>query len=399
VKLKVGLAIGAMLTGLHAFEAAAVEPASLKAGSVSITPTVKAETRYMDNIFRSEKDEESSWVLDVLPRVQAWIKRGNNSYSLAYELRDFRYFSSHKDDYTDHRVNLDIHHEFNARNALNAYGEYLDAHEQRGTGLSEGGIAELIDEPVEYEQLKYGGDYTYGSRSSRGRLNAAYAYRDREYQNFRDATRYRDYEEDTLKGTFYWKVAQRTDALVELRYIDTEYNRTNPRDPAGSFDSEEYLYYAGLDWQATAKTSGSVRVGWYDRSYDSRQRKDDDGFSWEVDVDYRPRSYSTVNFGTRRFSQETNGLGDSINTEEYEVRWNHDWSGRSRTELRTLYGEDDYTGSRREDERWYLEAKYLYNVDRWFDLGGGYRYEDRDSEQALLDYNLNVYFIEALFSL
>ncbi|WP_188109786.1 outer membrane beta-barrel protein [Pseudohalioglobus sediminis] len=379
--------------------ALAVEPAPIKAGPVYIVPTVKAEARYVDNIFRSARDEKSSWVSDVRPRVQAWLKNGNNTYSLAYELADYRYFSSHDDDYTDHRVNLDIHHEFNARNTLNAYAEYFDAHEERGTGLAEGGLAQLIDKPVEYEQWRWGGDYTYGSRSADGRLTVAYDYLDLDYQNFRDVTRYRDREQDTLKGTFFWKVAPRTDALVEVRYIDNEYDRINPADPGGSYDSEEWNYFAGVEWQATAKTSGSVRLGWYDRSYDSRRRSDDDGFSWEVDVDYKPRSYSNFNFGTRRFSEETNGLGDAIDVEEYQIRWDHDWSGRSRTEVRSLWGDDDYTGYTREDERWQLEAKYLYNVDRWFDIGGGYRYEDRDSDRPSFDYSRNVYFIEAELSL
>lgn len=364
-----------------------------------IVPTVEVESRYEDNIFRSARDEKSSWVLDVLPKVQAWLKNGNNTYSLSYQLQDFTYFSSDDDDYTDHQVNADIHHEFNARNTVNAYGQYFDGHEERGTGLSEGGFGQLIDEPIEYEEWRWGGDYTYGSRQAKGRMTVAYDYRDLEYQNFRGFTRYRDREQDTLKGTFFWKVAPRTDALLEVRYIDNEYNSTNPSDPAGSFDSEELNYYAGLEWQATAKTTGSVRLGWFDRSYDSRARSDDDGFSWEVDVDYRPRSYSTFNFGTRRYSDETNGLGDAINVEEYSLGWDHDWSGRSRTEVSSIWGDDDYTGSNRQDDRFSLEAKYLYNVDRWFDIGGGYRFEDRDSKQDTLDYDLNVYFLEAVLSL
>ena len=149
----------------------------------------------------------------------------------------------------------------------------------------------------------------------------------------------------------------------------------------------------------TAKTSGSIKVGQYDREYDSIARDEDDGFSWEVDVFYKPRTYSIWNFETRRFSQETNGRGDAIDTHEYAVRWDHDWSGRTSTHFEVIRSEEDYTGSFRADDLWYLEAKYKYSFRRWFDLSGGYRYEDRDTDEENFDYDRNTFFIEAELSL
>lgn len=63
-------------------------------------------------------------------------------------------------------------------------------HEDRGTGLSEG-VAELIDEPVEFGRRTVGADYMLGNRGSRGRLLLEAKYRDREYQNFREDTQFR----------------------------------------------------------------------------------------------------------------------------------------------------------------------------------------------------------------
>ena len=53
----------------------------------------------------------------------------------------------------------------------------------------------------------------------------------------------------------------------------------------------------------------------------------------------------------------------------------------------------------REDERFYGEAKYTYKAKRWLDLGGGYRYEKRDSNEEPYDYSRNAYFLEAILSL
>lgn len=379
----------------------ALDPANVRMGPLYLVPTLDVETAYTDNLFRSQSDQEvDTWFVTTLPKVQGWLQNGPNTYSLALQLEDFRYASSHDDDFTDYQANLDLHHEFNARNVLDVVAQWYDGHEERGTGLSEGNVVERIDEPVELETLDYGFKYTFGSRETPGRIEAAYKNFDRQYQNFRNATQFRDYSQDEYRLTGYWAVGARTDLLAEIRYFDTAYDEVNRVDPNGSFDSEEYDYYLGASWQATARTTGSVRLGYFEREYDSIARQDDDGFSWEVDIDYRPRTYSAVNLETRRFTQETNGFGDAIDTQEYAVRWDHDWNSRQRTVLRVLYADDDYTGSgEREDDRYELEAKYTHAMRRWLDISGGYRYEKRNSEQEDLDYSRNLYFVEFNLSL
>lgn len=201
----------------------AIEPANLQAGPVYFTPTLDVEARYVDNLFRTNGGEKSTWVADIAPRIQAWMQNGASTYSLGYELTDSTYASSHADDFTDHQVNLDLHHEFTAKNALNIFGEFYDGHEERGTGLTEG-IPSLIDKPVEYERSTLGGDYTFGNRKSKGRLELAAKNVDYQYQNFREATQFRDYDQDTFGATFYWKVGSRTDLLAQVRAIDTQYD-------------------------------------------------------------------------------------------------------------------------------------------------------------------------------
>jgi hypothetical protein len=376
----------------------ALDPANYQAGPLLFTPTLDTRIGFTDNLFREDDDEKDTGFTVARPRLQTWVEQGLNTYSFTYELADFRYFDSSDDDFTDHTFNLDLHHEFNARNMVNVIGEYYAGHEERGTGLSEG-LAELIDEPVEIDRAIFGGDYTYGSKASRGRVRLGAKATDHEYQNFDSTTRFRDRERYDYSGAFFWKVAPRTDATVELRYIDTEYDRTNPADPAGTLDSEEINYLVGVLWEATAQTSGSVKVGYYDREYDSGERSDDDGFSWEVDVTYKPRTYSRLNLESKRYFEETNGLGDAVDTNQTSLSWDHDWNTRSSTGMRFMVGTEDYTGSAREDDLYGIEASYIYALRRWVDLGVGYRYEDRDSDLSLFDYTRNEVFLEARVSL
>jgi hypothetical protein len=376
----------------------AVEPANFQAGPVYIAPTLDVKTAYVDNLFRSDRAEKSTWMSELTPAIQAWLQNGVNTYSLAYEAVDYRYADSKDDDFTDQQVNLDIHHEFNAKNTLNVLGEYYDGHEERGTGLTDG-IGRIIDEPVEYERGTVGGDYTYGNSNSKGRLQLAAKRADYEFQNFRDVTQYRDREQDTVSGTFFWKVGAKTDVLAEVRYLDNVYDETDPENTFGSLDSEEYNYLVGMSWDATAKVAGSAKVGWYDREYDSARRENDDGFQWEVDLTYKPRTYSSIRAETSRFSRETNGLGDSINTEEFKLGWDHSWSSRSSTNVGVRLATEEYSGTGRDDDRVDVDASYNFAAKRWLDLGLGLRREERDSTQSFFDYTRNVYYIEAKLSL
>ena len=218
------------------------------------------------------------------------------------------------------------------------------------------------------------------------------------YQNFDEYTQYRSYDQYDYDGTFFWKVAPRTDLLVEMRYADVEYDKTIPG-PLGSLDSEEYNYFVGAAWEATAKTSGSVRVGAFDRQYDSSGRDDDDGFSWEVDVNYMVRTYSRLNLESRRYSEETNGLGDAVDSNITTLSWMHDWSSRSSTELSLGGGQQDYTGTIRTDDVYDVNASYTFALRRWVDLGAGYRLEDRDSDLSNFDYTRNEVYLDFKLSL
>lgn len=378
--------------------AVAVEPANFQLGPFFVAPTLDTKLGYIDNLLRSSDDELDTLFSKITPKVQSWLQNGLNTYSLTYKLEDYRYADSGRDDFTDQQVNLDLHHEFNAKNTLNVIGEFYDGHEERGVGVTDG-VGKILDKPVEYERATFGGDYTYGNVASDGRIVLIGKRADFQFQNFRDFTRYRDRSQDTFAGTFYWGVGAKTDALVELRYIDNEYDETNVLDPLGSFDSDEYNYLVGLSWDASAKVSGSAKVGAYERDYNSSGRSNDSGFQWEVDLNYLPRTYSIINIKTRRYSQETNGRGNSVNTEEYGLSWAHNWNTRSSILLGVTAATENYEGTPREDDRVDVEASYKYTAKRWLDFGIGLRREDRDSNENLFQYTRDVFYIEAKLSL
>lgn len=376
----------------------AVEPANYKLGPILITPTLETRVGYVDNLFREKEDKKNTGVSVVTPKVQSWIKDGLNTYSFTYTLVDYRYFDSSPDNVTDNLFNADVHYEFDARNEFNLYGEYWAYHQDRGEDLSEG-FAQLIDKPIKLDRTTIGGDYIYGSESSRGRVKLGARAVDHEYKNFPQLTYYHDRDRYEYGTTFLWRVAARTDALFQARYIETDYDRLDPADADGSMDSDDYIYLAGVTWEATARTAGSIKVGVTERDYQSDARSDDDVFSWEIDLTYTPRTYSRINLASKRYFSETNGLGNAVDTEVTTLSWNHQWSIRSSTEFSATVGSEDYTASVRKDDLYAAKAMYTYAFRRWMDFGVGYRFEELDSDLNYYDYTRNEVFLQARMSL
>jgi polysaccharide biosynthesis protein VpsM len=135
------------------------------------------------------------------------------------------------------------------------------------------------------------------------------------------------------------------------------------------------------------------------RDYNSNARSNDDAFSWEVDLTYMPRTYSRFNLGTRRFFDETNGVGNAVDTQEVSLSWNHDWSTQSKTDVSVVFANEDYTESDRQDDSYAAQALYTYAFRRWADLGVGYRFEEISSDLNFYDYTRNEVFLQAKLSL
>jgi len=379
----------------------AVDAAHFKAGPFYVVPTFAGEFRYIDNLLRSEHSSIDTWSTVLKPRVQTWLQDGFNTYSLSYELVDYTYSDSGDDDATDHKLDLDIHHELNERHTLNLVARYYQLHEERGVGLTEGDTAIEVDAPVEFDFTRVGGEYTLGNQRSSGLLKLEALFDSHDYQNFNEITDFYNRDTSRLRGTFFYQTGTRSRALAEVLRIETDYKEDylNNDLELASPDSTEYVALVGMAWAATAKTSGEIKVGGYQRDHKESYSDDKDGFHWEVNLLWNPRTYSSLELGTRRLSRETYGEGDYIDSARYETNWNHIWSHRVTSQVSFQYDNDAYIGSPREDKRYKGGASVDYSLRRWVDLNAGYRYEKRSSSEDNLSYDRNVFFFGFRMSL
>ena len=355
---------------------------------------LSSELRYDDNIYLAEDNEVDSMILEASPWVRGTLYNKGNTYQLGYKLSHAEYFDSSDDNYDNHELELNLNHRFTDRHAVAVKAAYRALTEQRGTGFSEE-PNETVGGPDDYDRRNVDLIYYLGVPTAdlRFELSAKYNELDFDSSYVGDS---RDYDQIQLGILSRYRIGARTDLLLEYRNLDVSYDNI-PLDFNGqqlSLDSNEDYYLVGLAWEFTAKTRGEVKVGHSARDYDG------DDFSssnlhWEAEVEWRPKSYSRFQLRTARASVETYGSGLFVNTQKYELAWNHAWSGFLSSELATGMMDDEYEASSRDDERLFWKAQLGYEYASWLNFKLGYQYRENDSTLDLVNYEQNKIFLSA----
>lgn len=364
----------------------ALEPQSIKlSDGLTFTPTLQVSERYDDNFRAVEDGEESSWITGITPTFTLAAEGRKSAYALTYSANSDIFHSSHDDDNTDHHLTADAGFEFNARNRLKLSGGYHK-------------VEETASQDQEIENDKYttanaGGVYTYGAESARTQVDFGANYEELRYQNGDGINADKERDTTALSSTLYYRVAPKTRALVEARHTDYDYV-TNER-----LNSNNIALLGGLTWDATAKTSGTVKIGAERKRFDDSSIDDKSGSLWEVGVSWMPRTYSTFNLKTRRALDEGDSGASSIQSQSTTLSWNHEWMDRLTSDVSYTYSDQEYQDIDRDDEINTFGLGMTYEMRRWLDVGVGYKYSDNDSSAAGESYERNVYMISVTASL
>lgn len=370
--------------------ALAVDPQPIEAGAFNLIPTVTLDARDTDNMFLSADNEVDSKLYIVSPRLEAVTESNGNSLRLAGQIDEANYSATSEDDYTDWRVTGDAHLQMDVRNAFDFNAGFFRTRETRGTGFSQGGF--LPTTPDRYEETTYGASYQFGTRDSLGRLVLSANSYDKSYRNNRITTQFRDREDMRFSGAFYWNLSPRTDIFVEYQQADIDYG-TDPVVAVGvpdSLDSDEQYVYVGISWEASAATTGSLKVGQGDKEFSDADRGDADASVWEANILWEPLSYSAFNFTASRSFDEATGVGNALEAQRYAINWQHSWSDSLRSTFTWYTSDDDYTGSTRQDDIDAVSFRLDYSVQRWFDVFVSFSQDSRDSNFGNFNYDQNV---------
>ncbi len=395
--------LGVLGLTLFAESAFAVDPAPIKLGAADLVPQITIDHSHTDNLFFQPDDEVSSSITRYQPQLGLSFIGNKAHLEFNAKAEVGRYSDSPADDYEDYDFGSALDLKLHSRHALKLSANLIQEHEDRGTAFSAGNLNPDLEEPDTYEDMNLAANYRFGAQSAKGRLILAVSDTSREYTSRRDVTVERDRDSLDMRGTFLLRIANRTDALFEVRAVNTDYavDPLGSELGLGSLDSGDRTYFIGLNWEATAKTEGSVRVGQTQKDFDSPMRDDFSGLSWEVSTVWSPKSYSKLTFSTSRRPIETDGSGSFIDEESWQLGWQHDWTSRITTEIDFSNVDRAYEGSAdaREETTSRSKASLVYQVRRWLDMGISFEQIQKTSNLDSFEFDSNLLGLNATLSL
>jgi hypothetical protein len=357
-------------------------PASIPAGPFLVYPGIDLGLGYDDNLYSSNINKISSSYLTVSPWVRAEARPGPHRVDLSAGYTAGRYREDSADNYDDYSLGASMSTVLSPRTSLGARLLHVYSHDMRGSTDRPFG-----DEPDEWSDTGVEATLGYGAPGARGSVELTGGYTRRNYHTNRDVTAASDRDTGLLGGRFFWRVAPKTQLLFEAEWRPIDYEQ-----PSSTLDSDETRYYVGARWDATARTSGTAKVGVLRKDFRDESHEDVKTPSWEVGVRWSPLTYSAFDFNTSRQTTESTGLGDTTVSTRYLLTWTHSWSNRVRTQVLTGLANDDYRGQgvTREDDTASLGLRLHYQFRRWLRFGVEYTYSDRQSNDSTFDYQRNA---------
>lgn len=383
---------GPMRQGLVSALRSAGDAAPIKVGALKIYPVLELGEKYNDNIFEQETVKTGSWITTVGPVVTVVADKGANHIEASYRLSSGTYQSSHSDDYVDHFAGINIASGLTKRLDIKAWGEYSKTHDVRGTTFTGTPTGPNKDK---YHEIEAGAEVSYGVRA---RIEVEGEYTSKRYDNNRARTEKRDLDTAGGRVEFSFPLAQKTRGILEVRYehLDFKFFSATRND-----DSNEQRYFAGLEWDATAKTTGSVRLGYLQKDFTNPQLSTYSQFSWELDMKWAPKSYSRWRLRSSSMPALPDGSDSYTLDTGGELSWEHEWASRFRHTAYIGYEKKKYQGLivPRLDKETTAGVSLDYQWFRWLAFGAGYDFTKRNSNKQDASHRQNIWSVRMLGSL
>lgn len=356
-------------------------------GSIFAYPELEVNYGHDDNITKQESNAVSSNFAVIKPKMRLEYTNAGDKYQFAYVGAYTRYQSSSQDDNDRSNFTASAENFFTERVSTKLKSSAIWAADARGANDQAVATA-----PDRYRTLGLGGVFTYGADNAEGKAELGVDFSHKRYLN--NLSTMSSYNLDTLAttGRFFYRVAPKTQALLELKKTDFDYKLVS-----STQDNSEYRALLGLVWDATASTSGEAKIGVLNKNFSDASRKDFTGISWEAGITWEPSSYSTYKLQTARSTSDSTGLGNYLVNTQANLSWQHTWSERFDTKLGYDYSRAAYNGIARTDDTNSASGEIIYNFRPWSKLSLEYRYTDRNSNQAGSSYQQNLMMANAKF--
>lgn len=363
-------------------------------GSLALSET------YDDNIFNTTLDAADDFITTISPGIQFSLPGSDQPAEVVatdtttpgglvfgrFTDRSFRRFRA----YLGYAPEFNFYKDHTEQNVVNHYA-------QGGAQVNlRGGLAlNLVDRFV----IDY--DRTWAKRStqrdryavnlfdlyatyplfSKFLIRAEFANNHVEYRD--DINDYRNRTDNSGSAYLFYLIGAKTSTFVQYRYVDIDYRTDNARDG----DLQEAL--AGIVWDVTAKTRGSLQGGIGSRPYDEGVYDTGGRFVFQGNLRYAFTSRTAITLGVfHRNEESTDSFYDYTVTTGADVGFSQQLRHNLDIALDFSFRRDDYQSgdtrqvilAERTDNFFQLYPSITYAFRRGLSVSLAYAYRDRDSD-------------------
>lgn len=349
-------------------------------GSLNVLPSISTSISHDDNI-RANNTKESSRILTINPNFLLTGETAKTFSAFELDINQRKY--SHSSDYDLLDLTLEANTELyvNVRNQLNFSASHTSTES----------IDNLLDTTNEVERFdtnQIGAEYLFGAPGAMFNLEAGI-----NGIHFRSAERGQnlDLERDTinLNTSLLTRISPRTQIELELRSSEVDYKQS----AASVKNSETLTYLVGLRWEATAMTTGRIKIGQQNRKFtDNPAKSSESSSTWELGIVWEPLTYSNLTLtGGQKYDEGSFGY-NYAETTRVNLAWNHEWRHNLSSTLNLGMTEEafkDGSTPDRTDKSYSAGINMDYKIRYWLDIQAGYSYSERDSVAATRDFDRN----------
>lgn len=362
---------------------------------------LKLGARYDTNLSEAAdsqyQPESAIWVVspEIVWNVDNRRVRGISSYSA----NRYTYEYDDQDDHTEHFLDTDWSVFLNRKNTLEV-NAYHNQQQNDRTSINRADPAEKVGDQFTDTAGTLG--YKLGADSGPAQIQASVGIQTMRFDNNLDTlskNREREYDRRSTIATVLFAVAPKTRTLLEVRHYSFDYL------PADSdLDNDGTSIYGGVVWEASAKTTGSIRIGRHTKSFDRHENGnfEHEAASWDMALRWKPRSYSSVEIMTSKIPEEGSSRSTLVDVTRNSAKWTHYWSSKVFTEARLRYDIEKYVGKDfdgRKDKTVYGTAGMTYIFNRRVSAEFRHTTKSRSSNSAIEEFDRNISEIYLNFKL
>lgn len=337
-----------------------------------------------DNNVLRKIEPTSDSLLQISPDIKYLSLIGKHIVAFNYQGEYAAYNDYSELNYDNHDIALLAHFDHSLKIDTEFKVSYKDEIEEPGTNNS---ASTLLNEFNQTDKKQGYAKIFYGTKESIGQVVLGIDHSEYRYNN--NFQNYRDVDRNTLTATFFYRIAPKTRLLFQASTAD--YNYVIKSEFPDQSSKENY-YLAGVEWDITAKTSGTFKIGYQSKDFEQYVYNDITGLSYMLDMTWKPNTYTKIKLGASKMTRESSQqLTSAFITNTYSVNAEHAITPRTKLKGQYTFDNDDIvTSQNRTDKRHNITMGVDHSLLTWLNISLDYKYIERSSDFEIYNYKANV---------